>query len=161
GTASAQESKGQQGRRDNILNKHGRWAFYFVNVNDKLASIALDLDLRGQAPVKSKPHLLWVWVYLRTPKPNGLSDNREFDAVAAIEDKLVQALSSGCNAVQAGRITSNGRREFYFYGADGINFDASVSLALNEFPQYRYESGSQDDPQWAQYLKVLYPSEED
>jgi uncharacterized protein (TIGR01619 family) len=161
GAASAQESKSQPGGRDYIVNDHGRWASYFANVNDKLASIALDLDLRGQAPVKSKLHLLWVWVYLRSPKPNGLSDNREFDALAAIEDKLVQALGSACHAVQAGRITSNGRRVFYFYGADGINFDASVSLVLNDFPQYRYDSGSQDDPQWTHYLNVLYPSEED
>jgi uncharacterized protein (TIGR01619 family) len=154
-------SKAQQYQGDYMAAEHGRWASYFANVNDKLASIALDLDLRGQAPVKSKSRLLWVWVYLRLPKPNGLSDNREFDALAAIEDKLVQALGSAYHAVETGRITSNGRREFYFYGADDINFDASVSLVLKDFPQYRYDSGSQDDPQWTQYLNVLYPSEED
>src|SRR5262245_18819762 len=102
---SSTASKAQQYQGDYTVNEHGRWASYFANVNDKLASIALDLDLRGQAPVNGKPHLLWVWVDLRSPKPNGLSDSGEFDALAAIEDKLVQALSSACHAVEAGRIT--------------------------------------------------------
>jgi uncharacterized protein (TIGR01619 family) len=158
---SSTVSKAQQYQGDYMAKEHGRWASYLANVNDKLASIALDLDLRGQAPVKSKPHLLWVRVYFRSPKPNGLLDNTEFDALAAIEDKLVQALGSANRAVEAGRITSNGRREFYFYGAGDINFDGSVSLVLKDFPQYRYDSGSQDDPQWTQYLNVLYSSEED
>jgi uncharacterized protein (TIGR01619 family) len=144
-----------------VANEHGRWASYFANVNDRLASIALDLDLRGEAPNKSKPLLLWVWVYLRSPKPDGLSDDSEFDVLATIEDSLVKELGRACNAVESGRITSDGRREFYFYGADSINLDASISLVMKDFPQYQYHSSSQNDPQWAQYLNVLYPSEED
>jgi regulator of RNase E activity RraB len=156
---SATASKAQQHRRDYVAK--GRWASYFANVNSKLASLALDLDLRGQAPIKDKTQLLWVWVYLRSPRPDGLSDNSEFDTLAAIEDGLAQALGSACNAVQAGRITSDGHREFYFYGADSIKFDASVSLVMKDFLQYKYSSGNQDDSQWKQYLNVLYPSEED
>src|SRR5215471_20405666 len=163
GLALVMSSTGSKAQHqgDYTVKEHGRWASYFANVNDKLASIALDLELRDQAPVKGKPHLLWVWVDLRSPKSNGLSDSGEFDALAAIEDELVRALGTACDAVEAGRITSNDRREFYFYGADCINFDASVSLVMKKFPQYKYHSGTQDDPQWAQYLNVLYPSEED
>ena len=159
--ASAQVSQGQRHVRNDLVNAPGRWVSYFANVNDKLSSIALDLNLRGQAQLKNKPRLFWVWVYLRSAMPNGLPDDREFDALAAIEDRLVQALGRAFDAVEAGRITGDGRREFFFYGPDSANLDASVSLVLKDFPQYRYDLGSRDDPQWTHYLKVLYPSGED
>jgi Family of unknown function (DUF695) len=79
-----------------------RWNTYFVNVNERLASIALDLNLRNQAPMTGKPQLLWVLVHLRSPKPNGLSDQVEFETLAAIEDNLASNLEAACRAVEAG-----------------------------------------------------------
>jgi hypothetical protein len=40
------------------------WNFYFCNVNNVLASVFLDLGLREVVPIKDKPNLLWVWIYL-------------------------------------------------------------------------------------------------
>lgn len=137
------------------------WGSYFCNVNDKLASIALDLSLRPSAPTQGKPWLLWAWVYLRSPKPNGLSDSAEFDIISAIEDELAKHLGSACDAVEAGRITTDGRREFYFYGADDKEFQSAVSKAMASFKDYKVDVGSQEDAAWNQYLNVLYPSEED
>jgi regulator of RNase E activity RraB len=138
-----------------------RWNFFFVNVNDRLASIALDLSLRGQAPMTSKAQLLWVWVYLRSPKPDGLSDKVEFETLAAIEDDLSTGLGTACLAIEAGRITTAGRREFYFYGADDRGLRDAVFAVMRKFEGYQFETGSKADPQWRQYLDVLYPSDED
>jgi uncharacterized protein (TIGR01619 family) len=137
-----------------------QWGSYFCNVNDKLASIALDLSLRPSAPNEEKPWLLWAWVYLRFPKPNGLSDSAEFAVISAIEDELAKHIGSACDAVEAGRITTDGHREFYFYGAHDKGFKAAVSKAMGRFKDYKFDLGCQEDAAWTQYLNVLYPSEE-
>ncbi|HYL92942.1 MAG TPA: DUF695 domain-containing protein [Alphaproteobacteria bacterium] len=138
-----------------------RWNSYFVNVNGKLASITLNLALREHAPVSTNPQLLWVWVYMRTPRPDGLSDRAEFDSLSAIEDELTLRLSSACNAIPAGRITTDGHREFYFYGSSDKGFESAVHKAMSKFSQYKFDLGSQKDAEWNQYLNVLYPSDED
>jgi uncharacterized protein (TIGR01619 family) len=138
-----------------------RWGSYFCNVNDQLASIALNLDLISDAPIAAKPWLLWVWVYLRSPRADGLSDRAEFDTLCAVEDELVKAVAKACGAIEAGRITTDGHREFYFYGATDKGFDSAVTLSLELFGQYKFDLGSQHDPEWSQYHNVLYPSDEE
>jgi uncharacterized protein (TIGR01619 family) len=59
-----------------------------------------------------------------------------------------------------GRITTEGRREFYFYGETKDGFHRAVKEAMNGFEGYSFDLGEQSDPLWEQYLNVLYPSPE-
>lgn len=136
------------------------WDFYLCKVNSVLASIALDLGLRKSIPDLSRPDLLWVWVYFQSPRPDGLSDSSEFDVLIKIEEKLTETLESQFNAILSGRITTGGRREFYYYGSRSDAFESAVVDALALFPGYEFDSGFQEDPGWKQYLEVLYPSDE-
>src|SRR5580698_8718404 len=136
------------------------WNFYLCTVNDVLASIALDLGLRGQIPNLSKPELLWVWVYFKSPRPDGLSSDVEFDTLIAIEKQITKGLEQEFRAILSGRITTAGRREFYYYGAHSVGFKSAVADALGRFPDYEFDCGVQMDPGWNQYLNVLYPSDE-
>ena len=136
------------------------WKSYFCNVNSKLASIALNLALNEEAPIESKPWLLWVWVYLQRPRPDGLSDQSEFETISAIEDALLEGLASTCQAVEAGRITTDGHREFYFYGASASGFEKAIRGVMGKFKAYKFDLGKQHEPDWNQYRNVLYPSDE-
>jgi hypothetical protein len=136
------------------------WNFYFCTVNDVLASVALDLSLRKQAPDLSKPELLWVWVYFKSPRPDGLSSESEFNALIAIEKQITKSLEQEFCAILSGRITTAGRREFYYYGAHSDRFEPIVADALGRFPDYEFDCGVQKGPEWNQYLNVLYPSDE-
>ena len=137
------------------------WRSYFCNVNDRLASIFVNLGLRSDVPILSKPWLLWVWVYFRSPRPDGLSDSKEAPEMFKIEDAVTQHLSRSCGAILAGRITTDGRREFYFYGEAHSEFSKAVSRAMSDFEGYKFDIGEQEDSLWEQYLNVLYPSAED
>ena len=137
------------------------WNFYFCTVNDVLASVALDLSLRKQAPDLSKPELLWVWVYFKSPRPDGLSSSSEFDSLIAIEKQITQTLEQKFQAILSGRITTDGRREFYYYAGHSDEFESAVAEALGHFPGYKFDCGTKSDPGWNQYLNVLYPSDED
>jgi regulator of RNase E activity RraB len=137
------------------------WGHYFTNVNGALASVALDRRLRPKVPMESRPHLLWVKVQLRSPKPNGLSDRAELEALATIEDNLRSGLKAACRAVEVGRITTAGRQELYFYAARDQGFQDAVSAVMQKFNAYKFEMGSTADPEWRQYLDALYPTGED
>jgi hypothetical protein len=138
----------------------GDWASYFCNVNDVLASIFLDLDLRASIPDKNRPTLLWVWVYMKSPRHDGLSSQSEFDVLCAIDDTVTETLREDFDAVFCGRITTAGRREFYYYAAHSAQLQAEVENALGRFRGYEFDCGSKTDPEWRQYLDVLYPSDE-
>jgi len=137
------------------------WEVYFCRVNDKLASIRVDLGIRELVPDTARPWLLWVWVYFKMPRPDGLSSREEFNALGSIEDYLESILAERCDAVLSGLITTEGRREFYFYGKNSPELEAAIRESLREFDGYKFDLGEQRDPDWNQYLNVLYPSEED
>jgi uncharacterized protein (TIGR01619 family) len=137
------------------------WKPYLCNVNGQLASIFVNLGLREAVPIASKPWLLWTWVYLQSPRPDGLSDSAEAPTLFKIEDALDSSLARNCRAISSGRITTEGRREFYFYGETRDGFGEAVATALAGFEGYKFDLGEQEDPLWEQYLDVLYPSPED
>src|SRR5579862_9059890 len=138
----------------------GDWTSYFCNVNDVLASIFLNLELRASLPDKNRPNLLWVWVYMRSPREDGLSSQSEFDVLCAIDDMLNEKLSEKFDAVFCGRITTAGRREFYYYAAHSEQLQTEVENALSPFRGYEFDCGTKTDREWRQYLDVLYPSDE-
>ena len=130
------------------------WKPYFCNVNSKLASILVNLGLRDSVPIRTKPWLLWTWVYFQSPRPDGLSDNKEAPTLFEIEDALTACVSKACQAMLCGRITTEGRREFYFYGETKDGFRRAVETGLSRFEGYKFDLGEQKDPLWEQYLKV-------
>lgn len=137
------------------------WKSYLCKVNGELASILLDLGLGSVSPIASKPVLLWVWIYFQSPRTDGLSDDGEAPTLFKIEDSLKECLAHECQAILSGRITTQGRREFYFYGEKREGFRNSVEAALKDFEGYKFDLGDEDDPGWEQYINVLYPSPED
>ncbi len=143
------------------FNMPDNWKSFFCKVNDSLASIFVNVALRSEVPIISKPWLLWVWVYFQAPRPDGLSDRKEAPTLFKIEDALTAQLKEQCDAVACGRITTEGRREFYFYAEKKEGFKDAVAGALGGFADYKSETGWKQDPLWEQYLNVLYPSPEE
>lgn len=137
------------------------WKFYLCRVNDAPASIYFDLALGPIAPVAAQPWLLWVWVSMRAPRPDGLSSSEEASTLWAIEDAFIPKVSALCKAVLCGRITSVGRREFYLYAESPEGFPEVVTEVLGGFPEYKFDVGKEHDPGWKKYLDVLFPAPED
>ena len=136
------------------------WTFYLCKVNDRLASIYVDLGLAPLAPVADKPWLLWVWVYFRQPRADGLSSSNEAPILFAVEDSLNSRLAEACGALLGGRITTEGRREFYYYAESTSRFHEAVSEAMSAFPDYKLDLGEKLDTSWRQFEDVLFPTRE-
>ncbi len=135
------------------------WDFYFARIDDAVSSIYLNLGLRDSAPNEKQPWLLWVFVEMQSPRDDGMSSKEEAPRLHEIEDALVAAIDPLCGAQLVGRITGQNRREYYFYGSEPGELDAAVSHAMKAFGSYQYECASAFQPDWDQYLNLLYPSD--
>ncbi|WP_202844106.1 DUF695 domain-containing protein [Luteimonas saliphila] len=135
----------------------GRWDFYFLLVDDRPASIFVDLARIEHAPLARFPVMAWVSVEMRRPREDGLSGSDEFDALVRLEDAVVPALERDGGVLYVGRNTSAGRRDFYFYVADGSDWETRVLSAMRLAPDYRHEAGQRPDADWSVYRDFLYP----
>ncbi len=95
---------------------------------------------------------------MNNPREDGLSSNEEFENLSAIEDRLQEFILSKHNSTYAGRLTTDGRRDFYFYIGDTILYDKTVSESMVAFPPYTFDFGIKEDSQWLQYLNFIYPN---
>ncbi len=136
------------------------WDFYFSNVDDKLSSIALDLGLHKIAPKNSQPSVMWISIKMNNPREDGLSSNDESTILGEIEDLLVNKLHKKFDITFVGRLTSDGKRDLYFYIGENLLYDKIISETMVSFPKYQYDFGINDDPDWDGYLNFLYPSPE-
>lgn len=134
------------------------WDFYFGRVNGAVSSIFVDLGIRPDAPMEKRPWLLFVFLPLQSPTAEGLSSNSEGPRLNEVGEALDAHVSVACGAQLVGRITGAGRREFYFYGEEPGPLDEAVSQAMKAFGEYQHESGSTFEPEWNQYVNLLYPS---
>jgi hypothetical protein len=133
------------------------WDFYFARIDDAVSSIFVDLGAKAEAPVETRPWLLWMWVALRTPKDDGLASSEESKVLQEIGEALDSTVSATCGGQLVGRVTGNGRREFYFYAAEPGELAAAVAGVMKNHPDYSHECGSTFQPAWDQYF-TLYPS---
>lgn len=136
-----------------------QWDFYFCHVDDKPASIYVDVGLHGEVPVAALPDRAYLSVIMRQPREDGLSSHEEFDALKALEDAIDARLVSA-ETLYVGRNTSDGRRDYWFYLADAAAWQRQAAEFMAAFPEYAYEADAEPDPEWSAYLEFLYPNEQ-
>lgn len=137
------------------------WDFYALLVEDRPASIFVDLALAHCAPLNAATFMAYVSVKMRAPRPDGLSSQEEFAALVAIERSLEAAIEPLAQAIYAGRCTTAGFRDFYFYIADPDAFGTAVATTMAEHPDYRYVTEHRRDPERSVYRDFLYPGARD
>lgn len=137
-----------------------QWQFYFTNIDGEPGSIYFSEDMASRAPVADHVALIYVRLFMRNPKSNGLSSSEEFEALTTIEDALHEALSA-IGAIYVGRATYAGRRDFFYYASDGDKTVEIAAATMMKFPEYQIELGGWDEPDWKTYREYLYPGDRD
>ena len=133
------------------------WDFYLTTVDDHPASIFVDLGQAETAPEVQRPCLLRVSVKMQVAREDGLSDDEETETLYAIEDELFAGISRGLRARYVGRITSQGNRDYFYYGQSAEGFAAAVARAFAGFPVYEFACADAPDPEWDIYFDLLHP----
>lgn len=137
------------------------WDFYSLLVDGEPASIFFDLGLAADAPILGQPHMSYVRVFMREPRPDGLSSQEEFDRLIAIERSLEASLDSSQDMTYVGRNTSSCNRDFYFYSAKPDTLEVLIRNVMADHSDYSFEVGRRHDPSWDVYLRFLHPRPED
>ena len=135
------------------------WDFYQCLVNDKPASIYLNLGLASRAPLAGYPELFYLRIPMCQPREDGLSSQAEFETLNQIEDKVVEALTADNKMIYVGRLTSDGCRDLFFYSSSDDIDEEALELSLSDFSEYAWEGGINPDPDWETYFQLLMPSE--
>lgn len=137
------------------------WDFYLLRVDDQPASIFVDLGIVRDVPIRTHPHMAYLRIVMRQPRPDGLSSSEEFESLVALEDQVLPKIQQAAGAIFVGRNTTAGNRDFLFYATDAARFEAAAQSAMQLFPAYTYETGSREDAEWTVYRDFLYPAPDD
>jgi len=142
--------------KEDVLNDEGNWNSYFCTRDDHDASVFLNLELIDFAPMSDKPYLHILNITMINPREDGLSSNDEFDELMELEDAIEQSIK-GFSTIYAGRITTNKRRNLYFYSHYKEDFQINIEKTMALFPTYSYEMHIEEDSLWQKYEDELYP----
>jgi uncharacterized protein (TIGR01619 family) len=132
------------------------WDFYLAKVDHKPASIMVDLGIKDELPFPNHPYMVYLRVYMKQARPDGLSSNEEFQLLCEIGD-AVDNLVKETHHLFVGRNTSDGNRDFYFYTADSDILIENLSTMMKSFEGYEFDVGKREDKAWDVYKDFLYP----
>ena len=136
------------------------WDFYFLQVEDKAASIYVDLGAHETAPNANLPYMAYIRLKMNAPRDDGLSSQQEFETLVAIEDLLKATLVNG-STDYVGRCTTDSCRDFFFYVATPTDWSSRVASCMSPYASYKYEADTREERDWSSYLDYLYPSNAD
>ncbi|WP_165748848.1 DUF695 domain-containing protein [Cellulophaga sp. Z1A5H] len=132
------------------------WASYFCRVEDKPASIRLNLALHDRAPIENYKHRIWFSIKLLNPDENGFTTREEFPVICSIEDAIAEALEK-IGAIFVGALKTNGTFDMYSYSRNIENLDEVIHGVMKNFSDYNYATDTKEDTQWDTYFNFLYP----
>ncbi|QCR21396.1 DUF695 domain-containing protein [Pontibacter sp. SGAir0037] len=134
------------------------WEVYFCELDEKPASISVDLALEEQAPLEDKPQVFELVVGCRTSDEDGFpTDEAEWDLLGEMEDALVQQLVGSLGATFVGKTLNDGKRTFYFYSNHEALLEVFAGNVMQQFTGYEFNANTQEDKDWSLYFDFLYP----
>ncbi|MNW49128.1 Regulator of ribonuclease activity B [compost metagenome] len=135
------------------------WNTYFTFIDNKPASLLLDLEPWENGDNELLVHLYRLRVTLNEPNENGLTCEKEAEVLYAIEDSIHDSLDS--NYMFVGRITTDGRRDFFYY-TESVDGSKLESLAEKFLTNYKYGINRiEEQKPRAFYHEFLYPNKSD
>ncbi|MCE9575070.1 MAG: DUF695 domain-containing protein [Deltaproteobacteria bacterium] len=137
--------------------------FYITSIDEKPASIVVDLAAAKASPVESHPVLLGIRVPMRQPREDGLRDAAELDALGELEDRFTEALEAQVDALYVGRVVHDGATTLYYYAPEAHRqkLDDELPAITGDPGDYAPEWWVDDDPKWQLYDEFLTPDEYD
>lgn len=132
------------------------WNFYMCRVDDKPASIRLNLALSNIAPVEDYKHRISIFIKMNNPTDDGLSSNEEYPMLCDIEDEVIDRLET-LEDIFAGTVKTQGRLELYVFTKNPEKSEELCKEAFKKFPNYQWKSYIDEDREWDFYFNFLYP----
>lgn len=135
------------------------WDFYFCEVDENAALISVDLNLAEFAPNVQLPYVVYISLKINNKSAKGFPAPSELGTLCRIEDHLLARIGRQNTALFCGRVTTNGCRDLIFFAQNPTRTIALLEAGMRQFPQYKFEAGWKEDPDWDMYFNFLFPNE--
>jgi uncharacterized protein (TIGR01619 family) len=136
------------------------WDMYFGYIDDKLASVVLDLEIWQEIDTEKFNHPFCLRLKIKEPNKDGLPIGQEADVINEMEDSLIEFLGQK-NFINVGRVTTDGVRDVIFYSDQELK-NALIDAAHQFVVPAGYEFeivGIEEDETWEFYYDFLYPNQ--
>ena len=142
-----------------LVDLPNEWGSFSTLIDERMASIRLNLALDSVAPYPSYTYALRLKIAILNVDPEtGFPDYDEFSTLNLIEDRLSEAMKR-IAAIYVGVVITDGHIEFYYYLKDRERHMPIIAQVMEQFSKYQYSSATLVDPEWKQYFDFLYPNE--
>ncbi len=137
------------------------WTHFASQEADRAVLVLVDDRFASVAPIRELPTLTWLGVWVRLPPGSSFWDPAETEALDSIDRAVIRLAAELGNgyAVYPLQISPPGIREFYLYSGPTARLGLLRARLAAEFPEYRIETESRDDPEWSWYRSHLSPRE--
>lgn len=132
------------------------WNFYMCRIDDKPASIRLNLALSNIAPIEDYKKRISIFVKMNNPSEDGLSSNEEYPILCDIEDKVINKIET-LEDIFAGTVKSDGKLELHIFTKNPEKTEKLCKEAFKNFPNYKWDYSIDEDIEWDIYFNFLYP----
>lgn len=149
----------QRGRAYTGAMPEADWGVYTTTVNDRPATVVVDLGWHDRGPDPERPFWIVVAAPFRTAGEDGLPDGEEARSLEPVGEALIAAMAREAGATNVGQMSAGGYRRWFFYAGSG-RVEGAVRKVFDRVSGYEPRVRSQEDPTWRNYREKLYPSPE-
>jgi hypothetical protein len=134
-----------------------------ANADGAPHTFVLDMAAVRHAPVETHPYRLQIRIRIARPRPDGLRDQSEAEALGKAEDAIVGRVGKALEGIYVGRFLGAGFVTFVFYlperpGDMGQAIaELDLASAVRPFGPYEPEWLTATDAAWGFYREFLYP----
>ncbi len=134
------------------------WEVYFTHMDDKPASISLDMNFENHPDYNQYKVCLTMRIFMNSPDENGYPQKEEFEILNDIEDVFYDNLQTNLNAFYVGRVTNNGSKDLFFYLKSEKNINEQLTQLFDMYKDYSFSTNIEEDKEHDLYFDCLYPT---
>ena len=136
------------------------WDMYFGYIENKLASVVLDMDVFQEIAMGEYSHSFCLRLIVKQPNEDGFPIGSEAEKMAEVEDSCIELLKSK-NFINVGRITTDGARDVIFYSnqKDSNYLVEAAELHIKQAGMQFEIFDIKEDEIWGFYFDFLYPNQ--
>lgn len=126
------------------------WIHFGCEAQGRPVQILINIGLTTEVPQPKRTVLSWIGVYCLQPPEGAFWNPSETEMLDMIED-LLRKCANDSDSTYALRIASAGLREYFVYAVDTTFQPATLETLRQQFPAYRIEGDTTNDPDWTHY----------
>lgn len=137
------------------------WVVFMQGIDDKPALTNMNKALISDEVPSDYDIRIQFSVYYKNPTEDGLCYPEEYDTINQIDTEVYEVFRNN-NTIYVGRMSWNGRMNFFAYAKDNNNLEKIEQLLFKvleeKFAGYKGQIWFDKDENWDCYFHTLYPN---